>query len=90
MVVIEKADSNYSAFSPDILGCVTVGDAIEDTLTNMKEAINLYFEDTIENGNDIPHPKGLEYHIKEGIFMEGEIAQDYFITHVEIQLPAMV
>jgi hypothetical protein len=52
-------------------------------------AIDLYFEDTIENSNDIPKPKGLEYHIREGIFNEGQIAEDYFITQVEIQLPTL-
>ena len=90
LVVIEKADHNYSAFSPDVPGCVTVGDTIEDTLVNMKEAIELYLEDVAEKGSDIPKPKGLEYHIKQGIFNEAEIAEDYFITQVEIQLPAMV
>lgn len=89
VVIIEKGDNNYSAFSPDVPGCITVGDTIEVTLTNMKEAIDLYFEDTLENGNDIPKPKGLEYHIREGIFDEEQIAEDYFITQVEIQLPAL-
>ncbi|MBA2563023.1 MAG: type II toxin-antitoxin system HicB family antitoxin [Chitinophagaceae bacterium] len=89
LIIIEKGDNNYSAFSPDIHGCVTVGDTIENTFTNMKEAIDLYFEDTIENSNDIPKPKGLEYHIREGIFNEGQIAEDYFITQVEIQLPTL-
>jgi predicted RNase H-like HicB family nuclease len=89
LVIIEKGDNNYSAFSPDVPNCITVGNTIEDTLTNMKEAIDLYFEDTLEKGNDIPKPKGLEYYIREGIFAEEQIAEDYFITQVEIKLPAL-
>ncbi len=90
LVIIEKGENNYSAFSPDVPGCATVGDTLEHTLINMKEAIELYIEDTIENDNNVPQPKGLEYYIKESIFNAGEIAEDYFITHVEIQLPAAV
>ncbi|HEY9341854.1 MAG TPA: type II toxin-antitoxin system HicB family antitoxin [Hanamia sp.] len=90
LVVIEKADSNYSAFSPDISGCITVGDTIEETLTNMKEAIELSLEYDLDKGNDIPVPKGLLFHINAGIFDEKEIGENYFITQVEIKSPELL
>jgi predicted RNase H-like HicB family nuclease len=87
LVVIEKADGNYSAFSPDISGCITVGDTIEETLRNMKEAIELSFEYDLDKGNEIPAPKGLQFHINAGIFDENEIGENYFITQVKIESP---
>ncbi|MDQ3683004.1 MAG: type II toxin-antitoxin system HicB family antitoxin, partial [Bacteroidota bacterium] len=33
LVVIEKAEHNYSAFSPDLLGCITAGNTVEETTT---------------------------------------------------------
>ncbi|TAM95728.1 MAG: type II toxin-antitoxin system HicB family antitoxin [Chitinophagaceae bacterium] len=85
LAVIEKADYNYSAFSPDIPGCGTVGDTIEETLKNLKEAIELSLEYDLEKGDQVPKPKGLVYHINNGIFDEDNIAEDYFITQVEIE-----
>lgn len=89
LVVIEKAEHNYSAFSPDAPGCITVGDTIEETILHMKEALELYFEFDIDNGVPIPDPKGLKYHIKAGIFDENEIAEEYYITEVGVKLPQL-
>lgn len=87
LVVIEKADGNYSAFSPDLPGCITVGKTIEETIHSIKEAIELYLEEIAEEGDDIPTSKGLRYHIEKGIFNENEIAEEYYIAQVEVHLP---
>lgn len=84
LIVIEKAETNYSAFSPDLPGCITVGDTIEGIISNMKEAIELYLE---ASPGPAPIPKGLRYHIDHGIFNENEIAEEYFIAQVEIHSP---
>jgi len=44
VVIVEKARGNYSAYSPDIPGCVTTGATVEETIENMKEAIEFHFE----------------------------------------------
>jgi predicted RNase H-like HicB family nuclease len=44
-VIIEKG-KNYSAFSPDVLGCVATGSTIEETIKNMKEAL-LFHKDKL-------------------------------------------
>lgn len=80
-VVIEKAENNYSAFSPDVLGCASTGDTIEETLKNFKEALEFHLEDEKE----IPSYKPIEQHIAEGLF--NEIAEEYLLTKVNIQLP---
>ena len=43
-VVIEKDESGYYAFSPDLEGCQSQGETFEEALHNIKEAIELYLE----------------------------------------------
>ena len=43
LIVIEKTKTGYSAYSPDIDGCVTVGDTKEECETSMKEALKFNF-----------------------------------------------
>ncbi|MDW7759548.1 MAG: type II toxin-antitoxin system HicB family antitoxin [Acidobacteriota bacterium] len=43
-VVIEKDDHGYYAFAPELEGCQTQGDSLEEALANIKEAIELYLE----------------------------------------------
>jgi predicted RNase H-like HicB family nuclease len=43
-VIIEKDESGYYAFSPDLPGCQSQGDSFEEAITNIKEAISLYLE----------------------------------------------
>ena len=60
LVVIEKADNNYSAYAPDVPGCATTGKTIEETLRNMQEALELYFEVSMEDGASIPEPYSVD------------------------------
>jgi predicted RNase H-like HicB family nuclease len=86
LIVIEKAENNFSAFSPDVAGCIATGDTVEDTTTNMKEALQFHFEDI----NEIPHAKGISQHLADGIFNKENIAEEYFITEIEIEIPQQV
>jgi len=56
LIVIEKAKSNYSAYSPDLDGCIAVGKTREETIQNMKEAIEFHIEGMKEDG--LPVPEG--------------------------------
>ncbi len=58
-IVIEKAEGNYSAYVPDLPGCVTVGDTVEELIENMQEAIEMHLEAIQEDGLPIPEPKTL-------------------------------
>lgn len=87
LVVIEKAKNNFSAFSPDVWGCVSTGKTVEETLLLFKEALQLHLESIVNDGDDIPKAKGISQHISDGIFNAGEIADEYFITEVEMAIP---
>ncbi len=87
IIIIEKADDNYSAFSPDISGCITVGKTINDTIEYMKEAKELYLEEIAAENNKPPQSKGLHYYVEQGIFKDKEIADEYYIGYVEVPSP---
>ncbi|MBW1731547.1 MAG: type II toxin-antitoxin system HicB family antitoxin [Deltaproteobacteria bacterium] len=43
-IIIEKANGNYSAYCPDLPGCIATGKTEQDTLETMKEAIRFHLE----------------------------------------------
>ena len=54
LVITEKADGNYSAYAPDLPGCVAAGDTREDTRRIMREAVRLHLQGIIEDGDPVP------------------------------------
>lgn len=54
LVVIEKAEGNYSAYSPDLPSCIATGATREDTERNMHEAIELHVHGLLEDNLPIP------------------------------------
>lgn len=48
-IVIEKNESGYYAYSPELEGCQTQGDTLEEVLSNIKEAVELYLETLSED-----------------------------------------
>ena len=55
-VVIERADHNYSAYVPDLPGCVATGQPVEEVEQEIREAIAFHIEGLKEDGLDIPEP----------------------------------
>ena len=58
--VIEKDDTGYHGFVPALPGCHTAGGTIEETRSNLKEAIQGYLEVLAENNEPIPEDQSLE------------------------------
>jgi predicted RNase H-like HicB family nuclease len=54
LVVIERAPRNFSAYSPDLPGCVATGRTRKETESRMKEAIELHLQGLKEDGLPIP------------------------------------
>jgi predicted RNase H-like HicB family nuclease len=63
-VVIEKAEGNYSAYSPDLPGCIAVGDTLEEVQANMEEAMRLHIQGMIEDHESIPVPQSKVQYIE--------------------------
>lgn len=55
-VVIERTATGFSAYSPDVLGCVATGDTEEETRRNFQDALRAHFEAMREVGEEIPEP----------------------------------
>jgi predicted RNase H-like HicB family nuclease len=55
-VVFEKAENNYSAYVPDLPGCITTGKTLEETRRNIREAIEFHMKGMAEDGEPIPEP----------------------------------
>lgn len=61
-IVIEKAEGNYSAYVPDLPGCVSTGATVEETETSIREAITFHLDGMREDGTPIPPPSShVEY-----------------------------
>lgn len=55
-VVVEKAENNYSAYVPDLPGCVAAAETREELLDLIREAIDFHLEGLREAGEEIPEP----------------------------------
>jgi len=56
IVIYEQGETNWGAIVPDLPGCVSIGDTLEEVQENVKEAIVLYLEELRERGEPIPEP----------------------------------
>jgi len=63
-IVIEKADGNYSAYVPDLPGCVATGATVEAVEAEMREAIRFHIEGLKADGLAIPAPTSIADYIE--------------------------
>jgi predicted RNase H-like HicB family nuclease len=70
-VVLEKAKRNYSAYVPDLPGCVATGKTVQEALSAIRAAIEFHIEGLVEDGDPIPDPGTLvdyvEVHIPAAV-----------------------
>lgn len=66
LIVIEKAKSGYSAYSPDLDGCVATGQTRAETKRNMQEAIEFHLEGLQIEGYSIPRPQSSSAYVTVG------------------------
>jgi predicted RNase H-like HicB family nuclease len=57
LIVIEKTGTGYSAYSPDLDGCVATGATREEVEIQMQGAISFHLEGMTRNGESIPEPR---------------------------------
>lgn len=58
LVVVEKGSRNYSAYAPDVPGCVATGATRDETLRLMREALQIHLEGMIEDESELPMSAG--------------------------------
>jgi predicted RNase H-like HicB family nuclease len=65
LIIIEKGENNYSAYSPDVPECAATGESVESTLQHIRNALEFHFEGMLQNGDEIPEPKSLSYYLQK-------------------------
>jgi predicted RNase H-like HicB family nuclease len=63
-IVIEKANGNYSAYVPDLPGCIATGDTVAAVEGEIREAIRFHIEGLRADGADVPEPTSLAEYIE--------------------------
>jgi len=85
LVVYEKGATNWSAFSPDLPGCGSLGDALEHTRANMREAMELYLNETARAQEPLPDATATSVDFEE--FDPGREAKQYVVEWLAVMLP---
>ena len=83
LVVIEKGTRNYSAFSPDVPGCIATGQTLDETIDSMRSALEFHIEGMIENGEPLPKAMPLKSFVQKTDDMTGED----LIAHIIVRTP---
>jgi predicted RNase H-like HicB family nuclease len=66
LIIIEEAGDNYSAYSPELPGCVATGATHDETERNMYEAIQMHIEGLREDGLPIPQSSAFAEYVVVG------------------------
>lgn len=86
LVVYAKCKgSNFSGSAPDVPGCVSAGDSLDEMRAMMREALEMHLELLDERGEAIPEPATINAEIKMDDFED----VDYFVVEkLEVSVPA--
>lgn len=63
-IVIEKAEGNYSAYVPDLPGCVATGATVAETESEIRDAIRLHIDGLKEDGLPVPTPTSIADYVE--------------------------
>jgi len=63
-IVIEKAEGNYSAYVPDLPGCVATGATVPEVEQEMREAIRFHIDGLKEDGLPVPQPTSMAEYVE--------------------------
>ncbi|MFH1650912.1 MAG: type II toxin-antitoxin system HicB family antitoxin [Chloroflexota bacterium] len=64
LVIFEKGGKNYSAYSPDIPGCIATGKTRKEVEENIKEAISFHLEGLVKDGLPLPEPASFTEYVE--------------------------
>ncbi len=64
LVIFEKADHNYSAYSPDLPGCIATGKTRNEVEKSIREAINFHIEGLKKDGLPVPEPSSFTEYVE--------------------------
>jgi predicted RNase H-like HicB family nuclease len=78
LIVLEKSDTGFSAYSPDVAGCIATGETLEDTTKLMRSALVLHLADV----EALPKPRGIDAYLDALRDSQGE---EFYLTHISVE-----
>lgn len=63
-IVIEKADGNYSAYVPDLPGCVATGETVAAIESEIRDAIRFHIDGLKQDGLPVPKPTSIADYVE--------------------------
>jgi predicted RNase H-like HicB family nuclease len=63
-IVIEKTNGNYSAYVPDLPGCIATGDSVASVESEIRDAIRFHIDGLKEDGLPVPEPTAIADYIE--------------------------
>ncbi len=95
---IEKVEDGFVASFPDIDGCYTAGETMEELFVKAKEAVSFHIEGMLEDGEDIPKPQAIEVHKQNPEYRDFILSvMDIDLTHlmgksekINVTLPSLL
>ena len=63
-VVIERAGNNYSAYVPDLPGCIATGATVSEVETELRDAIRFHIDGLREDGLPVPEPMSIAEYLE--------------------------
>jgi predicted RNase H-like HicB family nuclease len=85
-VIIEKGSKKYSAFSPDVSGCIAVGHNVKETIRLIKLALGFHLAWRRKSGIPLPQPSGISRHIDDGLFEKARTGREFYSIEVEVAI----
>jgi predicted RNase H-like HicB family nuclease len=79
LIVLEKSETGFSAYSPDVPGCIATGGTLEETTQMMRSALVLH----LANADELPQPRGIDAYLEALRDSEGE---EFYLTHMAIEV----
>ncbi len=64
LVIVEPTSTGFSAYSPDLPGCITTGSTLEEVQLNMEDAIAFHLEGLQAEGCEVPTPKSTATYVE--------------------------
>jgi predicted RNase H-like HicB family nuclease len=77
LIVLEKSDTGFSAYCPDVAGCIATGVTLEETTMTMRSALAAHLSDV----DELPKARGIDAYVEALRDSEGE---EFYLTHVSV------
>lgn len=88
LIIVEKAGRGFSAYSPDLPGCISTGKTREQTEANMNAAVKFHIEGMLEDGQAIPKPQSSAAYLLQEIPVQSKVKRRKIVVRKNRRIAA--